>query len=408
MEISASRAQKVALQSQLLDHTGRIPAGKKGVAHVIETLGYIQLDTIAVIQRAHHHTLWTRCQDYTAEMLHQLQAVDRRIFEYWGHAASYLPTSDYRFYKPRMQRFVDPVSKWEKQRFEKYGHLMKPVLERIRKEGPLSSKDFAPSSGKKGGTWWDWRPTKVALELLFWRGELMITERRNFHRIYDLTERVLPGHIDTKMPTDDELGRFFVNRALTAYGIAQEKEIREHIHGAENNIIADALHDMTATGEIQPITVGGIKNAQFFALSDVLNSQTDQAKSSVKLHILSPFDNFIIQRDRISRLFDFDYVLECYLPSPKRKYGYFVLPILYGGRFVGRFDPKADRKKSTFIILNLHFEHGFKISDRFIKLFADRLAKLARFNECDQIKVQKTSPAKAKSAIEKALQNVKI
>ena len=403
MDISARQAQKIALQQQLLDRSEKFPPGKEGVARVIETLGYIQIDTIAVIQRAHHHTLWTRRPDYTPEMLHCLQVEDRRIFEYWGHAASYLPITDYRYYIPRMRRFADPNSKWEKQRMEKYGHMMKPVLDRIRKEGPLASKDFIPPPGKKRGTWWDWRPAKVALELLFWRGELMITERRNFQRVYDLTERVLPDHVDTKMPDDDELGRFFVKRALVAYGIAQEKEIREHIDGIENNIITNALNELTESGDVLPVTVEGIKNTRFFALPDLINVASVTGKTSSGIHLLSPFDNFIIQRERINRLFGFDYALECYIPAPKRKHGYFVLPILYGGRFVGRLDPKADRKNRTLIIRNLQFESGFKISDRFLKAFTGKLREFARFNECDHIKLQRVSSAKAKNVIEKGI-----
>ena len=190
--ISPEIARKIALKAQLLDGSMKFPKGKEGVAQAIEKLGYVQIDTINIIERAHNHTLWTRRPDYKPEMLHELQSRDRRVFEYWGHAASYLPTTDYRYYIPMMRSFADPKSKWVQGRFKKYGHLMKPILERIRKEGALSSRNFETLTDKSRGTWWDWRPSKVALELLFWKGDLMITERRNFQRVYDLTERVLP------------------------------------------------------------------------------------------------------------------------------------------------------------------------------------------------------------------------
>ena len=152
--ISQRLARRIAINAQLLDGRAKLPKGKEGVARAIEHLGYIQIDTIAVIERAHNHTLWTRRPDYKPEMLDSLLSRDRLLFEYWGHAASYLPIGDYRFYIPRMRYFLDPHNKWEKQRLEKFGHMMKPVLERIRKEGPLGSKDFTPPKDSKKGTWW--------------------------------------------------------------------------------------------------------------------------------------------------------------------------------------------------------------------------------------------------------------
>lgn len=165
--IPRNKAILIALNRQLFDRRIKFPKGNEGVAQAIEHLGYVQIDTISVIERAHNHTLWTRRPDYEPNMLHELLAKDRRIFEYWGHAASYLPMCDFRFYLPQMKRYEEPHSKWEKDRVEKYGHMMKPVLGRIRNEGALGSKDFEASVGTKTGNWWDWRPTKVALEMLF-------------------------------------------------------------------------------------------------------------------------------------------------------------------------------------------------------------------------------------------------
>ncbi|MBA7698532.1 hypothetical protein ES703_107210 [subsurface metagenome] len=191
-KISSALARRLPLHSQLLDGRTKLPKGKEGIAQAIEKLGYVQIDTIAVINRAHHHTLWTRRPDYSPAMLDELQAKDRRVFEYWGHAASYLPMKDYRYYIPRMRAFPWGDG-WIKRMHERHKDVMKDVLERITKEGPLGSADFKAPDGKKRGAWWDWKPAKTALELLMWRGDLMVTERRNFQRIYDLTERVLPG-----------------------------------------------------------------------------------------------------------------------------------------------------------------------------------------------------------------------
>nr|MBN2276195.1 YcaQ family DNA glycosylase [candidate division Zixibacteria bacterium] len=397
-EIPLSIARRMALRAQLFGNNSRLPKGKEGVARIVDKLGYIQIDTIAVIERAHHHTLWTRFHEYTPAMLHDLQAVDRRIFEYWGHAASYLPISDYRFYIPRMHRFVNPGNSWEKERLKKYGHLMKPILERIRSEGPLGSRDFA-STGKKRGTWWDWRPAKTALEMLFWRGELMITERRNFSRIYDLTERVLPEQVDTRVPETDELGRFLVRRALDAFGVARLEEICDHLHAAPRETIAQALKQLLDSGEVTGVQIAEDQKVTYYAHTEYLERSGRLRKSKPRLHILSPFDNLIIQRHRTNRLFGFDYSLECYLPAHKRKYGYFVLPILWNENLVARLDVKADRKNQRLILNSLQFEPSFKSFNEMLPALVEKLRRFAAFNNCRDICIKNVSPAKFKREI---------
>jgi hypothetical protein len=392
VKISLSSARKLALTGQLFYDQVELPRGKEGVAQTVEELGYVQIDTIAVVQRAHHHTLWTRRADYEPQMLHELQAVDRRVFEYWGHAASYLPMSDYRYYLPRMRSYNEPKNRWEQDRLEKHGHLMGPVLERIRHEGPLASKDFKPPPGTQRGQWWDWKPAKIALELLFWRGDLMITERRNFQRIYDLTERVLPLDVDTRFPDDDELGKFHVRRALSAYGVAREREVQDHIRAASRAVVSKSLADLVDAGEVMRVEVEGDEGADYYALAEMLETPGRHQQNPTRVVLLSPFDNLIIQRKRLERLFGFDYRLECYVPAAKRKYGYFALPILWGEKLVGRLDPKADRKSKTFIVRGLFFEPGFADFDAFLPLFADSLSAFARFNQCERVMVENVSP----------------
>ncbi len=160
---------------------------------MVEKLGYVQIDTINVLNRAHHHTLWTALPHYESQDLHRAQAEEKRIFEYWGHAMSYLPMHDYAIPSPYKQHFSSPYGHWARERLERYGHIMEPTLQRIREEGPLASKDFlSEETDRKAGTWWDWRPVKMALELLFWQGKLMVAERRNFQKVFDLPDRVLP------------------------------------------------------------------------------------------------------------------------------------------------------------------------------------------------------------------------
>lgn len=400
--ISPEQACRLVLHAQLLGTGAGLPAAKEGVAQAIERLGYVQIDSIAVIQRAQHHTLWTRCPDYEPGMLYELQADDRRVFEYWGHALSYLPLSDYRYYLPRMQTMHDPKSKWEKGRLQKYGHLAPPMLERIRLEGPLSSKDFGsppqtPVQEK------DMAPPRAqirfALELLLLRGDVMVTERRKNLRVYDLTERVLPDWVDTRLPAGDELGRFFVCRALSAYGIANVGEIRAHIDAVDRPGVEAALCDLVAAGQVVPVQIEGTDGPQDYALADSLDGVGGLEPLPPRVWLLSPFDNLVIQRGRIRRLFGFEYALECYVSPAKRKYGYFVLPVLWGERLVARLDPKADRKGQRLIIRNLVFEPGCASFDACLPPLATSLVALARFNGCEAVVLERVLPDHARSGL---------
>ena len=406
--ISSELARRIVLNCQLLDGRAKLPKGKEGVAQTIEKLGYVQIDTINIIERAHHHTLWTRRPDFNPEILHELQSQDRRVFEYWGHAASYLPMSDYRYYIPLMRRHDNPEGKWMKARLKKYGHLMNPVLERIRKEGALASKDFETPADEKRGSWWDWRPAKVALELLFWKGELMITERQNFQRVYDLTERVLPDDTNTNIPDDNELGRFLVSCALSSYGVATEKEICNHIPVAGKTIVINSLKDFVESGEVVTIKIAEDTKSDYYAFLDVIEKSKKLKRKTPCLHLLSPFDNLIIQRERTKRLFDFEYTLECYVPAGKRKFGYFVLPILWGEEFVGRLDAKADRKNKVLVIKSLSFEKGINDYGDLHSSLAEKLKDFALFNKCERIDLERVRPAKLKRTLNALLKEINI
>jgi len=400
--ISIDRARRIVLRAQLLDGREGRSIGKEGVARAIENLGYVQIDTIAVVERAHHHTLWTRCPDYDPGFLHELQASDRRVFEYWAHAIAYLPMADYRFYLPRMERVRKHGPKWLGEWRKRHGSLLEQVLARIRKEGALTSKDFEPPPGTKRGTWWDWKPAKRALEILFWQGDLMIAERRNFQKVYDLTERVLPANVDTSKPTEEEMGRFHVHRVLRACGLAREREVRNSLHVADRALIARTLAAMVGAGEVMRILVSEI-DEPYYGLPGALDGIA--APRRERAFLLSPFDNLTIQRQRIQQLFDFDYALECYLPPAQRKYGYFVLPILWDARLIGRLDPKADRKTNRLIVRSLRFEPDFNDFDDALPAVADALSAYARFNQCVHVEVEKIAPTGHKRRLKGLVKN---
>jgi uncharacterized protein YcaQ len=400
--ISEKIARRLVLHAQLLDGRTKIKKGKEGIAQAIGHLGYVQIDTISVIERAHHHTLWTRVPGYKPDDLHRAHAIDRSVFEYWGHAASYLPMGDYRFYLPMMRGFLDPKGSWWKGWGEKYGNYLEPVLKRIREEGPKAARDFENPGGRRKGPWWDWKPAKAALEMLFWRGQLMVRERRGFQRFYDLTERVLPAGTDTRVPGPDELGRFIVRRSLRALGVASEKEIRDYIRIGDRGIVAKALKEMLSAAEIARTTVEGQVGVAYVLPAALAEAGRFRTRPP-RVRLLSPFDNLAISRSRLKERFGFDFKFECYLPKDKRDHGYFVLPILFGENMVGRLDPKADRKAGTFLVRRLALEPGFDDLDRLLPELAWAIWELARFNGCERVVLENILPKKLAAPLKEIL-----
>lgn len=402
LSISMQAARRILLQAQLLDGRTRTGRGREGVAQVVDHLGYVQIDTISVIERAHHQVLWTRIPGYRPEHLHQAHARERSVFEYWGHAASYLPMSDYRFYLPMMKSFYDPKNSWYRGWGERYGNYLEPVLRRIREEGPLAARDFETLAARGQGPWWDWKPAKAALETLFWRGELMIRERRGFERVYDLRERVLPAGTDTREPAAAELGRFIVQRALGALGVAGEREVRDYIRIGDKGIVTGAIAAMAAAGEIVKLAVEG-QPGTVYALSAVLDAGGRLRPRQPRVRFLSPFDSLAIDRRRLKERFGFDYAFECYVPKDKRIHGYFVLPILFGENIVGRLDPKADRAARRLIVRRLAIEPRCAGADGLVPALAAALDDFARFNGCEKVVLEKVEPKRLLPELRRAL-----
>jgi len=379
--LSISQARKLVLLSQRVPPKKQAGKSLDATLSAIEHLGYIQIDTISAIQRAHHHTLWNRNPQYKNSHLDELMT-NKKIFEYWSHAAAYLPIRDYRFSLPRKQAIASGKENHWYMRDEK---LMKSVLKRIATEGPLMAKDFDNTGGKIGE--WQTKPVKQALENLFMQGKLMIPYRINFHKVYDLTERVLPDHIDTSIPGTEEYTRHLVTRYLQANGLGKASEITYLLKNTKALVIS-ILQELESEGELFQTSVGGNNYYVLPASLDLLNQPLPRSQ----LKILSPFDNLLIQRKRTLELFGFDYFLECYVPASKRKFGYFALPVLWDGKLVARMDCKADRRKSHMHIHNLALESGLAKTEAFAIALGNELASFLQFNECRSFSIHRTSP----------------
>ncbi|NCP63125.1 MAG: winged helix-turn-helix domain-containing protein [Paraglaciecola sp.] len=389
--ISLGEARSLLLAAQGLVKAERIASGPKAVLDVLEQLSYVQIDSISVIARAHHHTLWNRCHDYHSDSLDTL-VNQKHIFEYWSHAAAYLPMSDYRYSLPRKQAIASGQKHWH----AKDAKLTKEILARIREQGPLQAKDFEQAKRQASSGWWDWKPAKKALEQLFMEGELMAVKRQGFQKVYDLTERVLPSDINTQCPSTEEYNHYLIRRFLRANALGSAQEMAYLRKGVVGNI-SQTCKKMLHEGELLQVRCEG---KHFYMLANTLASLNACIQSD-QLKILSPFDNLHIQRKRLQHFFAFDYQLECYLPAAKRQYGYFSLPILWGDTFAGRMDAKIDRNSKTLIIQHLHIETP-RYED-FITAMRPVLQAFLHFNAGHKIEVKRVSNAAHLPAMSKAI-----
>jgi uncharacterized protein YcaQ len=384
--VPAAKLRRIALDSQGLLKTEPFGRGRNATRKAIEAIGYVQIDTISVVARAHHHVLHSRVPNYEPRHLNRLQA-DGAIFEYWYHAAAYLPMRDYRFALPRMEAMRNRTERWVRSRDDK---LMAEVLARVEAEGPLMARQFESGENAESG-WWNWKPAKRALEQLFMQGDLMVTGREGFQKTYDLRERVLPEGVDTRMPDDGEMVAYLLRTMLNAHGFITPKEVT---HLRRGKAIREALQTLL-TESLSAGTLIAIRQpCGALAYTDPAQLASRAAPASARATLLSPFDNLVIHRGRLQSVFDFDYQIECYVNEKNRRYGYYSLPIAYRDRLIGRADCKAHRQEGRFEIKHLHFEaDADPDQDDFYPALADAFRRYASFNDCSEITLTRAAPA---------------
>ena len=346
---SPARLRYLALRHQGLAGKRKIGSGLAGAQKALEQIGYVQIDTISVVARAHHHTFFTRVGNYDERMPNRLVR-QGKAFEHWCHAAAYLPMRDYRFALPLMRAI---------QRGEVNGHWRRDakvrgwVRDRIRAEGPLFARDFDdPRKTRKG--WWDWKPAKAALEQLFMEGELVSVERQGFQKRYELAERALPARRELHRAKRWGARRSRDRPWAWRHTASPPRRPSATSAGtpAYARTSASALAEQVDAGAL---AMRRMPNGErLFARPGAFDQPVRRLPEVVR--ILSPFDNAVIQRQRSVAVFDFDYTIECYTPEAKRRFGYFALPLVFRDRFVGRMDCKAHRAEGRFEIKALFLE----------------------------------------------------
>jgi len=401
LEIGKATVRRLTIEKQGF---GSLPnrVTKEGVFATVDRLGCVQIDTINVVERAHYLTLWSRLGPYEKELLHEVVYGDRLLFEHWAHAASYIPFKDYRYFLRPMESRRENMEERFRKRAGGDPRLLELVLERVRREGPLASKDFEHKRRRPSKGWWDWKPAKVALETLFGAGVLLVSHRKNFQRYYDLAERVLPGWVDVSAPMDEDRVRFFALRTMDCLGLVEPQDIRGYYQnwcvnlGMTSRQLKAFLDDLTGRGEAVRFKVEGEKTPHYCLPEDCGRIEEVEAGdfgfSSVRL--LTNFDNLLWLRDRVKADFGFKAKLETYIPRDKRKYGYYNMPILYGDRLVGRIVPKMDRGRGVLVINSVWHEPWFEPDEEFEDGFAETLDGFARFHGADDVEMRESQPRK--------------
>lgn len=396
--LPAARALHLAAQGLLQPR--RRKAQKADVLETIRQMGVLQIDTIHVVARSPYLVLWSRLGDYPQPWLEQLLA-EGALFEYWAHEACFVPIADYGLYRHRM---IDPESmgwKYPAQWMRERRADVDAVLAHIRSNGPTRSSDFERSDGQAGG-WWEWKPEKRSLEVLFTSGALMIARRHNFQRVYDLAERVLPGWDDAAMPTMEQTRRALALKAVKALGLAKASWIADYFRTRPPRLDPETL---VAEGALLRAAVQGWDEPVYIHPdhAELASAAAAGALAPSATTILSPFDPVVWDRRRALELFDFDYRLECYTPAEKRRYGYFTLPILRRGALVGRVDAKAHRRDGLFELKSVALEPGVRVSDRFVRDIAAALQRCAGWHGCPQLRVVRSDPPAFGALLQAAL-----
>ena len=343
--LAKSAARRLWLRAQRLDETAPFGAGPEAVRAAVAHLGYVQIDTINVIERCHHHILWSRIPDYRRADLQQAQSVDKSVFEYWTHALSYVPAADMSFFLPDMKRhsrnpksWFDPVTKAD----------VDKVMTLIRDGGPLSIRDIDDDVlVEKDHAWASRKPSKRALQLAFYNGILVVSARAGMLKTYDLTERHFGWDEKPKPATETQVLDYQLDRALRSQGLASLDSIC-HLDAGRKGAVREAIEARVKKKRLVAVEVEGCGKVEHWAVPEALETLAPAAEAPV--HILSPFDPLIIQRRRLNLLFDYDHKFEAYVPKDKRVMGYFALPVLIGDEVVAAVDLKTDRAKGALLV----------------------------------------------------------
>lgn len=343
--LTRAQAKRLWLRALRLDRPDTFGAGPAATTAAVQHLGYVQIDTIHVIERSHHHILFTRIPRYKRADLQQAQSKDKTVFEYWTHALSYVPTRDFRFFAPAMKRSQKTPMSWFKT--VKPADLRK-VLRLVKRQGALSIRDIDDDVlVEKDHPWASRKPSKRALQLAFFNGLLTVSERQGMLKAYDLTDRHFEWDQRPKPASEPEVLAYLLERALRAQAVVSVDSIC-HLDAKRKAGIKKLIESKMRKKELVAVTIRGAENVQHWAQPELLASAPRQEHDVT--HLLSPFDPLVIMRKRVQLLFEYEHRFEAYLPKERRVFGYFALPVLVDDDIVALVDLKTDRERRQLLV----------------------------------------------------------
>ncbi|MDZ4393335.1 winged helix-turn-helix domain-containing protein [Cypionkella sp.] len=383
-------ARRLFLHRHALAEAPTGPATGRALADLIHRIGFVQVDSINTVARAHHMILFSRRQSYKPAALKSLLETDRALFEHWTHDASILPVHLHSHWHHRFARDTERLhSNWKSWFRDGYEAQFDTILRRIQDHGPVTTSDVGEGETRGKGGWWDWHPSKTALEWLWRTGQLAIAGRNGFQKIYDLTERVIPEPHRTT-PDLEATTDWACTSALDNLGFANATELRAYWHALKPDEVKAWLKSALARGEIIEIEIEGAtgQRQRSYARPDVLTQAANAPEPTTRLRILSPFDPALRDRNRAEFLFGFYYRIEVFVPEPKRQYGYYVFPVLEGSRLIGRIDCKSFRDDRTLRVKAFWPEAGVKLGQGRAAKLESELSRWAAFTDCDRVEFQ--------------------
>jgi len=383
-------ARRIFLHRHLLSDAPQGPASGNHLLQLIQGLGFVQLDSINTVARAHDLILFSRRQRYRPQALKTLYERDGALFEHWTHDAAVIPMGYYPHWELRRQRDAQMLRQryknWHQHDFE---GRFQSVLDQIRAQGPVSSSDVGQDEPRSNGGWWDWHPSKTALEYLWRAGALCVVGRDGFQKRYDLTERVIDAALcdPSQAPDEAQTIDWCCNGALDRLGFATPGELAAfwaHISPAEAKAWVQREQ---AAGRVEQVQIAGADGTvhRSFARPSLASDPAIDMAPTARLRVLSPFDPALRDRKRAERLFGFRYRIEMFVPAPKRVYGYYVFPILQGDSIIARVDMKAHRDRDTLVVRALWPEPGSRWGKGKQAAFEAELARIIRLAGVSQI-----------------------
>ena len=384
--VSNAAARRVFMAKQGLSANPARAQSKPDLLQLIHDIGFVQVDSISTVARAHDQILFSRNQTFRRRHLRELLEEDRALFEHWTHDASIIPCAFYPYWKHYFVRKEARLrERWVKWRGENYDRAFEDTYRKIVEGGAILAREVKEEDHKSGG-WWEWHPSKTALEFYWQTGKLSISARENFQKIYDLTERVIPVHYrEAEVPHEDFVD-WACRSALERLGFATHGEIAAFfalVTPEEAKAWVAANRD--GLEEVAIETVDGAKPRGSYALPGFSAHADDWPEPPARVRVLSPFDPLLRDRNRAERLFGFRYRIEVFVPEPKREYGYYVFPLLEGDRMIGRIDMKADRKAGQLNVKKLWLEPKVRASSGRMEKLEAELARVAKFAGVERI-----------------------